>query len=75
MKKFRIPYTVTCIVYVEIEAETKEDAIENGFNEAQLSQFVGNGGHDKIIGVYGSHLSVEANDDYEVDEEGIEEIS
>jgi hypothetical protein len=71
MKKFLVPYTNICTVYVTVEAETKEDAIEKGFEDAYVSSYVGNVGCDKLIGVYGNNVSIEAGEsDFEDDNFG-----
>ncbi|MGG7470790.1 hypothetical protein ACVVIH_20560 [Chryseobacterium arthrosphaerae] len=74
MKKFRIPYAVTCTVYVEVEAEDKEEAIDKAHQEVGISSYVGNGGVNKMIGVYGQNMSIEPGEEFEVIEDCIEEI-
>lgn len=67
MKKFIIPYSVVCTVYVTVEAENKENAINIADSEVYLDQYVGNGGNgDKLIGVSSDNISVEAGDSFEV---------
>lgn len=46
-------------VYVEVEADSAEEAIEAASNEvSELTSFVGNGGYDKLVGVYGDNQSI-----------------
>jgi len=74
MKKFKVPFNVTCTIYVWVEAETKEEAIDLAYDEVYLDQYVGNGGNNKLIGVSDENMSVEPGCDFEVDEESIFEI-
>lgn len=47
-------------VYVDVEADGAEEAIEVASNEvSELTSFVGNGGYDKLVGVYGNNQSIE----------------
>jgi hypothetical protein len=73
MKKFIVPFTVICTVYVTVEAETKEEAIDIATDEVYLSSYVGNGGSDKLIGVSDENHSIEAGEDFEVIDEWVEE--
>lgn len=77
MKKFRIPFKTTLWVNVEIEAETLEEAIELAEDEAYVSNYCGNGGCDKLVGVSPiecGEISVEADEGLIVQENLIEEI-
>ena len=78
MKKYRIPYKGTLTVYVEVEAENKDEAIEKAEEvDTSISQFCGNGGCDKLIGVYDSdegEISIEGDDWLEISEDDIEEV-
>jgi hypothetical protein len=47
---------------VTVEAGTKEEAISEAFEDGTIGGFCGNGGNDKLIGVYGSNASIEACD-------------
>ncbi len=60
MNKYSVTLTFPVFVTVEVEAETEGDAIEAGFEEAGITSFCGNGGTDKLIGVYSG--SIEAGD-------------
>ena len=66
MKKYKVE--VPYIVYVTaiVEAENKDDAIDAAFDDegVGLTGYCGNGGFGKLVGVYGSNLSVEAWDEY-----------
>ena len=65
MKKYRVevPYIVT--VTAIVEAENEDEAIDAAFDEgAELTGYCGNGGSNKLVGVYGSNLSVDAWDEY-----------
>ena len=47
-------------VYVDVEADSAEEAIEVASNEiSELISFVGNGGYDKLVGVYVNNQSIE----------------
>lgn len=61
MKQFRVTVPFAVFVTIEVEAESKEDALEIGADEAYISAFCGNGGVDKLIGVYKG--SIEASDE------------
>lgn len=77
MAKYRVVLETKCYVTVELEADTKEDAIEKAVDECYVSSFAGNGGYSKLIGVTDSDeatLTIEANDYFEVQEEDVELI-
>ena len=74
MKKYRVPFTVPVTVYVEVEAEDVDEAIDLAYEEAYLSSYAGNGGYDKLIGVYGDGVSVEADGEPEYLEGSVIEI-
>lgn len=71
MTKFNVCFTVPVFVTVTIDAPNEEDAIEEAAEYASLTQFAGNNGYDKLVGVTGSNVSVEPGDcgfnDEEVD--------
>jgi hypothetical protein len=53
---------------MEVEADSKEDAIEAAYAEwPGMTGYCGNGGNDKLVGVYGENASVEPSDDVEFD--------
>lgn len=74
MTKFRVPFESSVAIFVEVEADNKEEAIELAYKKVHLSSFVGNGGKDKLIGVSGENISISTNDVFDVDEEAVEEI-
>lgn len=73
MKKYIVSGKVTAFISVEIEAESKEEAIEMAYEECSgPTSFVGNGGYDKLIGVDGDNVSISCDDEVEYTE--VEEI-
>ncbi len=77
MAKYRIPFKGTIWVSLEIEAETKDEAIEIAEQEAYVSSYCGNGGCDKLVGVSPideGEISIEADDYLEIQEDEIEEV-
>lgn len=73
MKKYIVTGKVTAFITVEIEAESKEEAIEMAYEECSCpTSFVGNGGYDKLIGVDGDNVSISCDDEVEYTE--VEEI-
>lgn len=52
MKKYIVSGEVTAYISVELEAESKEEALEMAYEECSgPMNFIGNGGTDKLIGV------------------------
>lgn len=76
MKKYIVSGEVTAYISVELEAESKEEAIEMAYEECSgPSSFIGNGGYNKLIGVRDTDnavVSIECNDEVEYTE--VEEI-
>lgn len=76
MKKYIVSGKVTAFITVELEAESKEEAISMAYEECSgPSSFVGNGGYNKLIGVCdtdNADVSIECNDEVEYTE--VEEI-
>lgn len=63
MKKFRVCGTTTVTVYKEVWASDEGEAIDKANEKLNyLTAFCGNGGTDKLIGVYDSDESVSADD-------------
>lgn len=63
MTNYRVSIPYVVYVHADVEADNEDDAIEAAFdNGAGLTQFAGNGGSDKLVGVYGSDMFVEACD-------------
>ena len=69
MKKYRVCGTTTVIVYKEVWANDEEDAYEKARNRLDsLTEYCGNGGYDKLIGVDGDDESVAVYEDIYYDE-------
>lgn len=61
--KYIVRGTTTVYVEVIVEAENEDAAIEEAENQLDsLTTFVGNGGTDKLIGVYGENESIYDSD-------------
>ena len=77
MAKYRITAKGTFYIDMELEADSKEEAIELAHEEVHVSGYCGNGGCDKLIGVtdsdYGS-VSIEADEYLEIDEDKVEQV-
>lgn len=76
MKKYIVSGEVTAYISVELEAESKEEAIEMAYEECSgPMNFVGNGGTDKLIGVCDTDsATVSINCDEEIEYTEAEEI-
>lgn len=75
MPKFKVPFKVEVTVYVNVDADNVDDAIEKASEEVYLEGYVGNGGKgDKIIGVSGENMTVYPSEDFEPIEGDVEEI-
>lgn len=76
MKKYIVTGKVAAFISVEIEAESKEEAIKMAYEECSGPMaFVGNGGYDKLIGVCdtdNADVSIACDDEVEYTE--VEEI-
>lgn len=76
MKKYIVFGKVTAYISVEIEAESKEEAISMAYEECSgPMSFVGNGGYNKLIGVCdtdSANVSIACDDEVEYTE--VEEI-
>jgi hypothetical protein len=64
----RVPYVVW--LNIEVDANDSEEAQDKACGDFGLSGYCGNGGSNKLVGVHGEHLSVEACDE-PLDMEGI----
>lgn len=63
MKKYRVCGTTTVTVYKEVWANNEDEACEKAYKELDcLTEYCGNGGIDKLIGVDGYDESVAADD-------------
>jgi hypothetical protein len=75
MPKFKVPFKVEVTVYVEVDANDVDDAIEKASEEVYLEGYVGNGGKgDKIVGVSDENMTVYPSEDFEPMEDDVEEI-
>lgn len=76
MKKYIVSGEVTAYISVELEAESKEEALEMAYEECSGPlNFVGNGGTDKLIGVCDTDsATVSINCDEEIEYTEAEEI-
>lgn len=76
MKKYIVSGKVTAFISVELEAENKKEAIEKAYEECSgPMNFVGNGGCDKLIGVYDTDsATISINCDEEIEYTEAEEI-
>ena len=63
MKRYRVSIPYACWVTVDVEAENEEEAIEAAFDNGAIGHFCGNGGNDKLIGVYGDNVSIDVDDE------------
>ena len=62
MKKYRVCGTTTVTVYKEVWANNEDDALQRAETElSSLTEYCGNGGYDKLIGVDGDDESVAAD--------------
>lgn len=69
MKKYRVYGTTVVSVTKEVWAIDEEDAYKKAANAISgLTAFVGNGGYDKLVGVYDDDASVSADDSIEYDD-------
>lgn len=75
-EKYIVSGEVTAYISVELEAESKEEALEMAYEECSgPMDFVGNGGTDKLIGVCDTDsATVSINCDDEVEYTEVEEI-
>lgn len=63
MKKYRVCGATTVTVYQEVWANDEDEAIDKAYDKlSSLTAFCGNGGTDRLIGVYGDDSSVSADD-------------
>lgn len=73
MKKYSVRGTTVVTVTKEVWANSEQEAYEKAWNQLDcLTQFCGNGGTDKLVGVYGYDESVSADDT--IDYNDIEEL-
>jgi hypothetical protein len=60
--KYLVTMPFACFVYVEVEADNEDEAIDSAYDEAHISGYCGNGGSNKLIGVSGENISIEAGE-------------
>lgn len=73
MKKYSVRGTTVVTVTKEVWANSEEEAYEKAFDQLNcLTAFCGNGGTDKLVGVYEDNESLSADDGIEYDD--IEEL-
>ena len=73
MKKYRVMGTVMVSVYKEVWAHNEDDAYEKAYNQLDnLTEYVGNGSYDRLVGVENEGESVAA--DGMIEYSDIEEI-
>lgn len=73
--KFKVPFKGEYTVYIEVEADNKEEACELAWDETGVSAYCGNGGTgDKLIGVYGDNVTIEDCDYLEIITSDVEQI-
>jgi hypothetical protein len=73
MKKYSVPFTVTINGEMEIEANSREEAIELVESEC-LSNYCGNGGSNQLVGVYNPDISLGDSGYFEAERDCIEEV-
>ena len=73
MKKYKVYGTTVVTVTKEVWANNEDEAYQKAFEKLDcLTSFCGNGGIDKLVGVYGDDESVDADGSIEYDD--IEEL-
>jgi len=64
MKKFTVHGELLAHVTIEVEAENHTDAIDTAYNLfGGVTNYAGNGGCDKLIGVRGNDETIECYDE------------
>ena len=62
MKKYRVMGTVMVSVYKEVWAHNEDEAYEKAYNQLDnLTEYVGNGSYDRLVGVENEGESVAAD--------------
>jgi hypothetical protein len=75
MAKYRVRFKGIIWINLEIESESKEEAIEIAEEKAHVNSYCGNGGCDKLVGVSqieNGEISIEADDYLEMLKDKIE---
>lgn len=69
MKKYRVYGSTTVTVAKEVWANNEDQAYEKAFDKlSSLTEYCGNGGYDKLVGVDGYNESVNVPDIIEYDD-------
>ena len=69
MKEYKVYGKVICHVSIKVKAESAEAAVEKAYDEfGGINNYVGNGGWDKLIGVTGTHETIEYGEEIEWEE-------
>lgn len=69
MNKYRVFGHTSVNVIIEVVAENEAAAYKKAAKELNsLEAYVGNGGYDKLIGVYGDDRSVETDESIDYDD-------
>ena len=69
MKKYRVYGTTVVEVVKEVWANSEDEAYDKASKQLNnLTEYCGNGGYDKLVGVDGSDESVAANENIEYDD-------
>lgn len=69
MKKYRVLGNTVVSVFKEVWANSEDEAIQRARGELySLTEYCGNGGYDKLVGVDGDAESVAADDKIEWDD-------
>lgn len=62
MKKYLVTVPYIVWVNVEVEADNEEEAKDIATEKSGLNSYCGNGDSDKLVGVSGQGVSIEAGD-------------
>lgn len=69
MKKYRVYGTTVVEVVKEVWANSEDEAYDKASKQLNsLTEYCGNGGYDKLVGVDGNDESVAANENIEYDD-------
>lgn len=76
MKKYIVTGYTGVTVEVTVEAENKKEAIEKAYDNVSIDSYCGNGGFDKLIGVFDTdEATASIYPDSELEYEEVEEIN
>ena len=64
MSNYRVSIPYIIYVDIEVEADDEESAVEEAYDLSHISNYVGNGGSDKLVGVCSSQASIDAPEGY-----------